>query len=174
MVSIKNLQWELKVAVIFALIALIVSPVIGLISGNNFTVIIVRAVIFTIVFAVIGYGSILVIKKFIPEFYSAFFSVSPVSESDVNSNSTKTEENAGESYGSYESQVSEETQDDAEAYPEHDASGTTDSGSGKYADEALNNVSGNKMGKHILEEKGMQFEPKLMAEAIRTMMNKDE
>jgi hypothetical protein len=31
-----------------------------------------------------------------------------------------------------------------------------------------------KLGKHVLESKSMKFEPKIMAQAIRTLMSKDQ
>ncbi|MGL4370567.1 MAG: hypothetical protein ACRCUT_12975, partial [Spirochaetota bacterium] len=48
------------------------------------------------------------------------------------------------------------------------------SGQQQYGDGHLQTKGKEKLGKHILEEKGMKFEPKIMAEAIKTMMSKDQ
>ncbi|MBN1500414.1 MAG: hypothetical protein JW982_09665 [Spirochaetes bacterium] len=163
-------------AVVFAGAAMLLSLAVGFISGNNITIIILRAVIFSIIFSVIGFGSVIVIKKYIPEFYNIVFSAEiehSGTEGNIDSDSMQFENKSPnyESINSFENETSIE-----EDMPESDdySGGSENASNDNYADEALNNISGSKMGKHILEEKGMQFEPKLMAEAIRTMMSKDE
>lgn len=171
MVSLKNIQWEVRLAFVLGVSALVLSPVVGIVAGNPVIIVLIRAVVFSIVFALIGYGSIFVIKKFVPEFYEAVFANAnhggDVTESEISGDeiSDFSSESVDES-GEVENGIEEELEPASET---PDSSLALSSG-----EDSSPSKSGRKMGKHILEEKGMKFEPKLMAEAIRTMMSKDD
>ena len=170
MVSIKNIQWEFRLALIFGISAFVLSPIVGFITGNPVLVVLIRAVIFSIVFALIGYGSIFVIKKFVPEFYDAVFSDTGNSRDAVDSEITD------EGISEFSSDSVEEPENSEEGFEEGDSGEmeNPDSGLSLSDTDTRPSRSGRKMGRHLLEEKGMKFEPKLMAEAIRTMMAKDD
>lgn len=172
MVSLKSIQWEYKFALYLGVAALVLSPVAGIISGNPPFTVILRALIFGVVFAGIGFGVVTVIKKFIPELYEAVFVGNSVSDDGVD-----------EDLENGMSQIDDSEMSNSSLTESYDASPdseggevdySTDNGESVNTGDHLDNPNSSKMGKHILEEKGMEFEPKVMAEAIRTMMSKDD
>src|SRR4030042_3559001 len=69
MPALKKLSIEYKSMATFGFIALILSFMIGLLAGVTINIAIVRSILMGMVFSGIGFGTVYVIKKFVPEFY---------------------------------------------------------------------------------------------------------
>ena len=65
-INIREFDLEVKAAVLFGLSALVLSTLIGVISGNGFSAVLLKSFLMTMVFAALGYGIITVVKKFVP------------------------------------------------------------------------------------------------------------
>ncbi len=182
MIDVKNLQIELKVGAFLGLSALVLSLLTGVIAGIPAGITILRAFVAMLIFTGIGYGAVTVLKKFVPEIgdiktgalqegeepeakieeYSADEgdSTSPVGEFSEVSAENFTELNTDE--------IPRVQPGESEFDPTSDLSV-------KNGTEGAVNPSAGKLGKHIIaNEEQFKYEPKLMAEAVRTMMSKDE
>ena len=174
MISIKNLNIEYKFLIIFGILSLIMSLLIGIISGIDFSVITIRMLIFVPIFAGLGYGIAFVLKRYIPELYQLL--------AGLNEDSTDVMGDKDET-GNISEDISDPGRDEASMGDEVDGDFTEfnsddftklESVEGIDADKGTN-ISNKKLGKHIIsKEKIAKYEPKLMAEAIRTMMSRDE
>jgi hypothetical protein len=165
MISLRNI--EFKLGLVLAALAFIISPLVGIISGVSIIVVLIRTVIVSVLFFGLGFGAIMLIKQFVPEFYDALNSAS-VSES-ANPEDIETGVES-EAPSSLEGQEDEITEDESDSYSPGEVPTYTDSG----FDSVGAASGGSKMGRHILEEKGLKYEPKIIAEAIRTMMSRDD
>ncbi len=172
---LRQMGIEQKFGAIFGSVAFILSLLTGLVSGVSFPVTIIRSFIVIPVFFAVGYGIVAVLKKYVPEVYEALVQAGgKLKESgaadeaedvviDADSGYYADEYNVSEKGGSEE--FTEFTQKDFDSYK------TTDDG----GLETSLNTSGGKMGKHIIvQEQFNSYEPKIMAQAIRTMMSKDK
>jgi len=170
---------EYWAGIVFGGSALLLSLLISLATGNNLLYSLGQDFIFGLVFACVGFVAALVVKKFIPEFYDMG---APSDSVPIESSDNVEIVDGVPSTGNFSAPVSA-------AEPVREFSQSDDSippaEAGKVAFEPLadhvkNYDSGDldtprgKLGKHVLENKAMKFEPKIMAEAIRTMMSKDQ
>jgi len=159
------LSFEIKVAIILAILAFIASFIASFFSGAVFSIIMIRLIVSIIIFAIIGYGIGYVITKYVPEITVLFQKKSEEEASDTVV--------VGDNAGLGESEEGMELAGDEAGGDESFSEMKTDdlphlSGSGF-------DLSEGRLGKHILNtEEAMQYEPKLMAQAVRTMMTKDE
>jgi len=178
MINVGNLQIELKTGIFLGLAALVLSFLTGIIAGISVGIVVLRAFIAMVLFTGIGYGAVIVLKKFIPE---------------IDSLADGSEDTAGmPNLGDMESQDGESVDDQLdksgeEAFSElntdeiprvkpgeNDFEETLSSEKSSGPDKRPGS-SGGKLGKHIIaSEDAFKYEPKLMAEAVRTMMSKDE
>jgi hypothetical protein len=132
-----------------------------------------RAILFALVFAVIGIGSVVVLKRYIPELFASGDLDAPVETSDnveiVGDGQASAAPNATDSGSeSFSAEVN---------LPEADQK----TSQFEPLSQHLKNVPGDsldakkgKLGRHVLHEKSVKYEPKIAAEAIRTMMSKDQ
>jgi hypothetical protein len=170
---------EYGAGLLFGGVALILSLFISIAAGNNLLYSFGQAFIFGIVFVCVGVCAVLIIKKFVPEFYNmgATGESAPVETSD----NVEIVDNAP-SAGGFSSPVSsaepvKESSPSDDGMPEPEIH---QSAFEPLADHVKNYGSGDldkksgKLGKHVLQNKVMTFEPKIMAEAIRTLMSKDQ
>ncbi len=171
----KNIFLEQKSALLFGSGAFLLSMGIGFISGVRWNVVLLRSAIITAVFAGIGFGICMILKKFVPEFYEALAALSNLNGSasdDGAAGSVESVNGGGEGVPqSSEGEVQPLTAPEEFRELDRDdlAGYTTLPGGG----EAVNTRAG-KLGKHILEkEKLAKYEPKIMAQAVRTMMNRE-
>jgi hypothetical protein len=171
MISMGIINWEIKAAFIFAIMALLISLLTGFAAGNDFSVILLRAFLLCVVFGFIGFGSIFALKKYVPEIYDIFSMQlqqtpggSAQAEIDVQGVEPSIEMTDSVA-------ASREMPDDVPETPEpvYDEPPQMKR---DFPDSAP--VSEKSMGRHKLEEKAMKYSPKLMAEAVRTMMSKDK
>ncbi len=182
MIGLNKINLEYKSTALFGFTALLLSFIIGLISGVRWNVVLLRSFLLMVVFGVIGFGICYILRKYVPEVYEIVSSltalpggreeagVAVTSESgDVPADSGEFDDREfGES-----GELSETPASMPADFKEFDKEGlshysTTPGGAG-----SINTKSG-KLGKHILEsEKLAKYEPKIMAQAVRTMMSKD-
>ncbi|HOP63579.1 MAG TPA: hypothetical protein PK358_03480 [Spirochaetota bacterium] len=172
----ENMGIEQKYGAVFGAAAFVLSLLTGLVSGVSFTVTIIRSLIMIPVFFIVGYGTLSVLKKYVPEIYDALVNTAGrgvkagaeseteifISETDAADEGAAAE---SESSGGATGEFTELTGKDFDRY--------------KTADDTVLDstfeASNGKMGKHIIvEEQFNDYEPKIMAQAIRTMMSKDK
>lgn len=144
----------LKFVIGFAIVGLLVSFPIGLLVGNHISYVIIVSFISTVLSAGLGFGVVKVLELRVPEFFQ-YFGEGNGQEyyEDGNYEGSGDEMNASSSSGDY------------------DVAGAM---SGEDENIASNSDM-KEFGDHILVNKvKIKNEPKLMAEAIRTMLAKDD
>lgn len=170
MINVADLQTEVKAGAVFGAVALFLSFSIGLLAGNGIADVMVRSLILTIMFALLGYGVTSVVRKFVPE----VMEIRPLPAEKTEAPAVPQGEERMEQVKTEEVPNVEEPADTAE---------TPGTGSGfvpfKESDfakvDANLNIEQGKLGKHIIvNEKKMKYEPKIMAQAIRTMISRDK
>ena len=166
----QGLTLENKVGAVFSAAAFLLTLLVGIISGVKFGVTIIRSLICIPVFFGIGFGIIFVIKTYVPEVYEML--VTSSSKEASSETRSLNQEEVEIDHGEY----SEGTME-----PNPEFTELSEKDFDKYStlgDDGLNtafNASAGKMGKHIVvDEKFSSYEPKIMAQAIRTMMSKDK
>lgn len=153
---------KIKISLAVAAVALILSVVIGLAIGNSFSNMLIKAFIFTALFFAMSFVSLQYLEKRVPEIFelkdafSGLGSATDVDqlneEDEIVDSSLDSDED--DSYSSY-----------AGSNAESLGVGETKKPTTEFKD----------LGDHILvRDKKIKNEPKLMAEAIRQMLLKDE
>jgi len=190
MIDLKNLRIEHKAGAIFAAAALTTSLLAGVVSGTGFVVILVRLFILTPIFAAIGFTSIFIIKKYVPELYDTLSGKSVENKESTQENRTKINSDEDDIQDGIESSDSQETStdeviqnaadgDDSDEELEKEFKELTKEDLPKLDSSEAGDIdissADSKMGKHIIsKEQDFKYEPEVMAKAIRTMMSKDE
>ncbi|MDV6235210.1 hypothetical protein CH379_006160 [Leptospira ellisii] len=148
---------------VFALIALIVSAVCGFLTGNQWSHVLLVSVLSTLAFAVFGFGVHAFLETKVPEFLDFIsnlggeFAASTSGEGGF----------AGAGMRDYSQQPSD-TYESSEA-------GEGPSSSEVFASATPKRQKSGNFGDHIMVENiAIKNEPKLMAEAIRTMLARDD
>jgi len=144
-----------KFLVLFFILGLVLSLVCGFIVGNKILHILTVALISAMCLGLVGLGSYVILEQKVPEFINFLQELSFSSSYDYSEDYEEESESSSEEYVS--SSVSESSSDEtfASTSPEKKESG--------------------KFGDHILVDNiPIKNEPKLMAEAIRTMMALDD
>lgn len=140
-----------KFAVIFAVLGLLVSVAFGILGGNRFSPLVVTAIICSILAGASGVGAYKVLESRVPEVFELFAPPQSVGSSDDDLSLSDGDADADASDGML-------IGDDVDA-PTHAA-----------AEDA-----GKRFGDHLIVDKiKIKNEPKLMAEAIKTMLAKDK
>ncbi|HOF12712.1 MAG TPA: hypothetical protein PLZ38_00285 [Spirochaetota bacterium] len=178
--KIAEISPEAKVSLIFGFLAFIVSLFFGLAVGNRIVILLTRVLFFTIVYATIGYASMLVIKHFVPEVYEILNKVLNIGQSldmatessDVTMQSEyKNSDDSDKGEGIVSSDSGNESIDVGATYNE----AFTPLEAKDFTTFTTEESKPKKMGKHIvLDDKKIHYEPKIMAEAIRTMIKRDK
>ena len=163
--QLKELDLKYRFGGLFGIIALLLSFVVGILAGNDIGHVFVRSLIMTIGFVVLGFAAIYIIQRFVPEMLEMRGTTDLLKddeEVEVESEVTESEVNDDEIDKESDS-VSEED----ESVPLSDSTFVND-----YSD--ISQGEG-KLGKHIImDESKIKYEPKIMADAIRTMLKRDE
>ena len=183
MFDIHSIEFDYKFPAGIGVLACVLSILIGLISGVNISTVIIRSLIITPVFFGIGYAVVSVLRKFVPEIYEA------LNVKNRTGDDFKIEEKGGDfAFNDHAPQKTADEMPDVSQAEKHnrtssdkDFSEIRDDSYPKYEHSTESDVQANskgksgKMGKHILKREELaQYEPKLMAEAVRTMMQKDD
>jgi hypothetical protein len=178
MVSFEEIKIEYKAGAVLGLTALVLSFAVGLAAGNTVLYTFGRALFLCIVFVCLGTGLTMLLRKYVPEVFSA--QTGGMSGTAAGEQPAAGEEmfsSAGISAVDTSSPVSSSFEASSAAGTEEPGFvplGEYVGGQAKLGDEHLQPKSSHSVGKHILEEKGMKYEPKIIAEAIRTMISKDQ
>lgn len=177
--KMSKIPLEGKVSIIFGILAFFVSLFFGIMVGNRIGILLGRVLFFTVIYSAIGYGSLLIIKRLVPEVYEILNQSFEFSKKDISQEeyvSVKPDET---------STVQEESATRDEEYTgQTSVSGTSDTSYSEvftpleakdFTNLSTKDSKPKKMGKHIvLDDKKIQYEPKIMAEAIRTMLKRDK
>jgi hypothetical protein len=180
MISIRSISLEYRTTVIFAVLALILSLVTGFAAGIRLSVVLLRSVVLCAVFAGIGFGICMIMRKFVPEVYQFLASIAgalaaaEAGEQEMGMPGAGSVETAG---GDTLAEGFEDSSEPAVAVSPGDFTELEKEGLAHYStatEGAPVNTRSGKLGKHVLEkEKMAKYEPKIMAQAVRTMMSKD-
>lgn len=173
---LNHLHLEHRVAAILGIAGLVLSIVVGFGAGIGADVVFLRAVLFGLIFAGIGFGGVFVLKKYVPELYDSFAGLSSSGDQAVTGDQGTAAEPGGASIGG-------DRVDEVEmAEPVAAAAGNAPEAGG-FSDLSVDGMphfstkgaaADGKLGKHVVEKDTMvHYEPKIMAQAIRTMMGKD-
>lgn len=200
MQALKNINLKYRFAALFGIGAFLVSFLTGIISGIAAGTVIARSLVVLPLFAFFGFAVIYVIKRYVPEFYEF---INGIQESAGREERNGPVENPEDAEIDREPDERETMADSGEELPEigeaavdsqEGAPGSADGTNpeGEFSElkgddypsietitdgdlEAPIQHSKKQLGKHIIiEEQFIKYEPKIMAEAVRTMMSKDE
>jgi hypothetical protein len=183
MIEVKNINLEYKAGLLFGFCALIMSLLTGILMGIKIDTVLIRSFIITVVFSGIGIGAFAVLRRYVPEVYELLASVSLPGRDD-----------AGESGGDqkFEYKKNEPGSEDMPMTEAQPGAGETKPPTSETSFNELDNdmmthytttpgqtvgvnTATGKLGKHVLKtEKLSKYEPHLMAQAVRTMMSKDQ
>ena len=167
MIRFDELGIELKSGLIFSVLAFVLSVIAGFSGGVPSGMVLFRSLVIIPVFFVVGFGIILVIKKFVPEVYEILSNLK-VSEDPAEKVDITTD-----SIFSGNDEISEKSDTGFTEFTEKDYD-RLQTVSDSSLDRTLSTSDG-KLGKHIIVENQFNsYEPKLMAMAIKTMMSKDK
>jgi len=180
MISVKNISLELKFSIIMGAAGLFFSFITALASGVPIGVTIIRVIVITIVFLGLGFLIIQIFKRFIPELYEVLSGFGSDYEPDI------AMDEQGKDDGTIEEGSAEKTEkyNDVSGAIDEEAEGTSSSECSEIREDELPHIksggdgdafSSGKMGKHILKNgQFVEYEPKILAEAVRTMIKRDE
>ena len=166
--AMTGLTAEVKSAAVFAAAALVLSFVTGIAAGNKLASALVTSVILALVFAAIGYGAVVVLRRFVPEIIEALGSAARGS-GEFDDLSVAPEAGAAAERAVDAGQEIPERKSDEKLEKEF-----TPFGNGDFKN--LGSTTGDgKLGTHFVkEQKTVKYEPKIIAEAIRTMIRRDD
>lgn len=179
MIQFGEIGIEVKSGVLFSAAAFVFSVIAGFAGGVSAINVLIRSLIFIPVFFAVGFGAVTVIKNFVPELYEHISEIKKtrsVSEPDIDIPFETSERavDVDEVSEKADSGFSEFTEKDYERLQTVRNSDKTQTVNDSGIDSILD-TSGGKLGKHIIVENQLNtYEPKLMAQAIRTMMSKDK
>ncbi len=152
---------------LFGLAALLLSFITGIATGNNPLYALVKSLVLTVVFAGIGYGAVIILRRFVPELVEILDSpgkIGEVDEGDAPGHEPEADA-SGDSGGDGERKPDTVLEKEFEPLK---------SGDLKHFS-GVDGVKEGSMGKHYMkEEKKVKYEPTIIAAAIRTMMSRDK
>lgn len=167
MINAGKISLEYRVAAVSGAGSFLLSFVLGFLAGNNALSVIIKSLVLAAVFIIVGFGSLYVLKKYVPEFYEIFSSIGSGRDDDFQ----KAEQTFGASeetrLSSDERSVKGKAGIAADKYMPADENDKTES-----ALREMDDVTA-QFGKKE-QENQFKYEPEIAAQAIRTMMKKDE
>lgn len=200
MQSLKKIDIEYRFTALFGLGAFIVSIFTGIVSGIGPATVFIRSFIILPLFAIFGFAIIFVIRKYVPEFYEFLNGLQKDHAQEERNGAVENPEDA-EIDSEPERQrnagaVSEDIPEIGDRAID-DVQGSKGGVDEKQQGELFSELKGEdfpsmesitdselekpfdsdkrKLGKHIIiDEHFVKYEPRIMAEAVRTMMSKDE
>jgi len=176
MLSLRKIDPMYLSAVLFAVIAMGVSLTVGFIVGISWEVVVLRAVVFMLVFAAVGYGSTFVLKKYVPELYELIAAVvsSPDAESaGINRAAADIGPEAFDGAAARADLTHQEASPSPDGFKELEGEKLAHYTTAAKGETKVDTASG-KLGKHVIQKERLgRYEPKLMAQAVRTMMGRD-
>lgn len=148
---------------VFAVLGLAISMMAGFLVGNRISYIVFVSSVSTLAFSGLGFGVYRVLEKKVPEFLEYLAGLTGLLSDIRNSHE-------GESHsGDYASSQDSEGSPLGEGLPSESLQDMSEK------DRILKSAKSGKFGDHIMVDKiPIKNEPKLMAEAIRTILAKDD
>lgn len=178
MVTFESVKIEYKTGAVFGALALVLSIAVGLAAGNTVLYTFGRALFLGIVFACLGTGLTMLLRKYVPEVFTSSEGSAGSSAFDEGASGTDFGASAGISAVDTSAPVSSSFDASSGVSGGAEEQGFVPLGEyvagQQYGDEHLQTKGSVSVGRHILEEKGVKYEPKIIADAIRTMMSKDQ
>lgn len=160
--SLGDLDSKIRFAGIFGVAAFVLSLAVGLASGNFITGALATSFVMAAVFMILGYGIVFVVSRYVPELLELVV--------------RRDREAPAEASPASPQSGADTAEPGTDAAPESPAEEFKPLTSDSYTKmESIPAGGEGKLGKHIvMNERKVKYEPKLMAEAIRTMIKKDE
>jgi hypothetical protein len=178
MINYKNIGVEYLTGALFGLFALLISLLIGFIAGNRITLIIFRTFLNTLIFSAIGAACIFIIKKFVPEMYQVISMSNGTESIEINTNDLSdkagSDNRVNVSGAPENADVSSHehgNREDSELENEFNAIDKQTSGNSSFD---MKGDNSDNISRDVIKDKTVRYEPKIAAQAIRTMMRKDE
>lgn len=172
-----DIQLEYRSGAVFGLVALVLSAIAGAAAGNGALSVIGRSLVLMFVFAALGYLAVYVIRKYVPEVFEALISLhDAVDEEELKElpvedgkapQASDTRDEALPADGS-----PGEEPDAPQTPPRQE--GFVPFKEGDFTAYSSAKPDEGELGKHFFEQKNIRYEPKIMAEAIRTMIARDK
>jgi hypothetical protein len=184
MINYKSIGAEYITGAFLGGLALVISLLIGFISGNRMSLVFFRTVINTLLFTGIGIVCIFVIKKFVPEVYQVFSTLNDAENIEIKTEEFKDNTKAESSSTSeIASGINDMTEPETKSSLNHEDKelenefNILDKQPAEFSDGSDfssndSNIENNTRG--TVKNKSIKYEPKIAAQAIRTMMKKDE
>ncbi|MBN1531655.1 MAG: hypothetical protein JXA20_03250 [Spirochaetes bacterium] len=167
----KNLSMEYKASILFALCALMLSLIFGVVFGVGAGTVALRSLFMTLFFAGLGFGIIAVLRRYVPEVYTL---LEGMSTDPVAAEGATDEEGEAREYAR-EKKAEAAADDGGAAVPDRTFNELSEEDFTKLTSNVDGIGSDRKLGKHIIsDEKIVSYEPRIMAQAVRTMMRRDE
>ena len=181
MITLDGMNAEIKSALVFGVISFVAVFIVGLAASVGLLTVLVRIIIMVPLFSLIGYGVIAILRKYVPEIFEEIDLSSSENDEyvDIEESDKYNDDNVAESEDQnvLESTENGDFQETAEGeYPKYESG--SDSSADAGLDSMLGTENGN-LGKHVVvdqkkEDEFEKYEPSLIAQAVRTMMGKDE
>jgi hypothetical protein len=173
MLKLEGFGIEIKAGLLFGITGFALSFITGFVSGVSFSVVIIRSAITVLVFSGIGFAVLMILKNYVPEMYEILSDSGNSEEAAVHKPDGNISEIYSDNNGLSESMEGETASSEFKELDDQSYERLT-----SVENQGLNselNVSEGKMGKHIImQDEFNGYEPKLIAEAVRTMMGKDK
>jgi hypothetical protein len=192
MPALKNISIEYRFSAVFGISALVLSVLVGVASGVPGTAIAARSAVLALVFLFLGFAVVMVLKKLVPEVYAMLSSGTAGLSVDVSIDDTPGDEAAAAAAESGDAGLMSTPPADGLDNTPVSSSPAEHGGFAEFSEDdyprmksdspAISSLNLNpgvpeskKFGKHILvKDDVFQYEPKVLAAAVRTMMRKDE
>jgi hypothetical protein len=186
MKNLINTNKEYLIIAGIGIIGLVLSFLVGIFSGNSIYTIIFRAFITAILLSIVVFACLIILKKFVPEIYQIVNLININENTDINvENSSikvekKVESNDNENTNSTNiegnaSSTSDETlnvsRKDTDLESEFNA---VDKQTNDYSSLNTDDQVPSMNSQDFFKNEKIKYEPKIAAQAIRTMMKRDE
>jgi hypothetical protein len=192
MIHLKNINTKYIISTGFGLLGLILSLFVGIFSGNGISAVFFRAFITAIIFSIVGFICLFIIEQFVPEIYQI---VNSMNIENANVNVENTESIITDNTENVESNISNDNNENIKiGNIESDDSSisneiltvknddtqlerqfnTIEKQTDNYSSLNTDEKDSSTISRDILKDNRIKYEPKIAAQAIRTMMKRDE
>ncbi|MCU0844475.1 MAG: hypothetical protein MUC76_06055 [Spirochaetes bacterium] len=177
MMNIGDIELEYRSGALFGIVALLLSLTAGIAAGNGAGQVVGRSLVLMLVFAALGYIAIYVFRKYVPEVYEVLKAMPGLRVSEEGLKELPDEDRPATTDGISAEEATPDSGTEAET-----ASGVTPARTDAFVPLQESDFTAyssarpeqGKLGKHFFEQKNIRYEPKIMAEAIRTMIARDK
>ncbi|HSV97189.1 MAG TPA: hypothetical protein VLM75_09665 [Spirochaetota bacterium] len=177
MVNMGDIQLEYRSGALFGIVALVLSVTAGIVAGNGAGHILGRSLVLMLVFAALGYIAIYVFRKYVPEVYEMLKAMSGRQVSDEGLKELPGEDRRIPADGASAEEAAPDSGNEANAAAWGEPARTdafVPLQESDFVAYSSAKPEQGKLGKHFFERKNIRYEPKIMADAIRTMIARDK